>query len=81
MIEITYRLTEEDFRHGLHAWQTRSNWRKWNYRIGFGLMAYLFVLGVILIIWQPSMEAIYFSWFLLGLPAVYFLFLWLAPRM
>jgi hypothetical protein len=81
VIEITYQLSEEDFRHGLQAWQTRSSWRKWNYRIGFGLMAFLFVLGVILIIWRPTIEATYFSWFLLGLPAVYFLSLWLAPRM
>lgn len=58
----------------------RSAWRKWNYRVSVSLMVLLFALGVVSLVWIRSLEAKYFSWFLLGLPAVFFVSLWTAPR-
>ena len=79
-LEVTHQLTQEDYRHGLRAWQTRTPWRLWNYRASVVAMTALFLLGTIFLAWSPSLEIKCFSLFALGMPAVWFLSLWIAPR-
>lgn len=79
-LEVTYQLTEDDYRHGFRAWQTRSGWRQWNYRLGIVVMTVLFVFGIVLFAWNPSLELRYFSFFALGMPVVWFLGVSIVPR-
>jgi len=79
-LEITYQLTADDYRHGLRAWQTRSPWRLWNYRLSFAVLVLLFLFGLILLAWNPSLELRYFSLFALGIPVVGLFSLWGGPR-
>lgn len=79
-LEITYHLTQDDYRHGWMTWRTGTSWRKWNYRVSVAVMIVLFLAGILLYFRGPTLESKYFSIFALGMPAVWFLFLWLAPR-
>ncbi len=80
-MEVTYQLAEEDYRHGLRAWQKSNAWRRWNYRLSLISMMVLFAVGLVLAIWRPSLASEYMSWFLLGLPAVWLLGVWISPRL
>jgi hypothetical protein len=79
-VEITYQLTQDDFRHGMQAWRTRTAWLRWNYRIGVAVMITLLVIGICLLVSTPSLQLKYMSWFALGFPAVWFACVWAAPR-
>jgi hypothetical protein len=79
-LEVTYQLIQEGYRHGLRAWQTRTRWRLWNYRASVIVMIALFLLGMVFLAWSPSLEIKYFCLFALGMPAVWFLCLWIGPR-
>ena len=78
-MEVTYQLTEDDYRQGLRVWRTRTALRLWSLRISSALMVVVFVMGVVMLTWSSNLELKYFSWFELGLPVVYFLSLWIAP--
>lgn len=79
-LEVTYELTEADYRHGFRAWQTRTPWRCWSYRLSIAVLTVLFLFGLVLLVWNPSLELRYFSLFALGIPVVGFLSMWIAPR-
>jgi hypothetical protein len=76
-MEISYQLTEDDYRHGQVAWRMRSAWRRWNYRLGFVVMIPLLVGSAILLVWNPALRAI--SWFGLGLAILWLVCVLVSP--
>jgi len=79
-LEVTYQLTEDDYRNGFRAWRTRTTWRRWNYRLSIVVMIVLFALGIVSLAWSPNLEVRYFSFFAVGMPVVWFLGVSIAPR-
>jgi hypothetical protein len=79
-MEVTFQLTQEDYRHGLRAWQVRSAWRRWNYRLSLIFMIALLVVGLILAIWNATFYEKSMSWFLIALPVVWLFGVWVSPR-
>src|ERR1700719_4320620 len=78
-MEVSYQLTEDDYRHGLISWRMRSAWRRWNYRFGFVVMVPLLVASVALLVWNPELRQV--SWFSLGLAGFWLLAVWISPRL
>jgi hypothetical protein len=72
-MEVTYQLTEDDFRHGMVAWRMRSKWRRWNYWFGLAIMVPILILSVILLVVNPHSEFREILWIGLGASIV-----WLA---
>jgi hypothetical protein len=78
-MEITYQLIEDDYRHGLLAWQTRSALRRWSYRSNFVVMAAIFVGSIIVLVWIPDLR--YLSWFSLPLVLLWLIAVFVSPRL
>jgi hypothetical protein len=55
-MEVTYQLTEDDFRHGMIAWRMSSKWRRWNYWFGLAVMVPILILCTTLLIVRPHSE-------------------------
>lgn len=79
-LEVTYQLTEDDYRHGFQAWRMRTLWRKLSYRLSIAMVTVLSVFGLVLLVWNPSVESRYFSLFALGIPLLWFLGTATLPR-
>ena len=79
-LEVTYQLSEQDYRDGIRAWQRRTPARRKSYYATVIIMSFLFALGVVFLAWSPDLEIRYLSFFALGLPSICFLSLWIGPR-
>jgi hypothetical protein len=78
-MELTYQLTEDDYRHGLLAWQTGSALRRWSYRLNFVIMGVLLIAGLIFM-WIPG-KLRYFSCFALGVVLLWLIATFVGPRL
>jgi hypothetical protein len=78
-MEVSYQLTEVDYRRGLTAWRTSSAWRRWIYRLGIVAMAALIVGSAGLMIWNPKLRQVW--WPVLGLGVLWLVLIWIGPRL
>jgi len=78
-MEVTYQLIEDDYRDGFRTWQTRTAWRRWNYRFGFIVMFGVLVGSLALQIWSSDPELRRVSWFALGFAVLWLIAVRIAP--
>jgi len=78
-MDVSYQLTEDDYRHGLLAWRSSSAWRRWNRRVGLVVMVPLLVSSTILLLRNPELRLV--SSLSLGFAVFWLLAVWIGPRL
>lgn len=78
-MEFTYQLTQDDYRHGLLAWQRKSALRRWSYRFNFVAIPLLLVGGLGVWVWIPELRRV--SLFPLGVAVLWLLAVSMGPRL
>jgi YcxB-like protein len=78
-MEVSYQLTEADYRHGLAAWRTSSTWRRWIYRFGIAVLVALVAGSAGLMMWNPKLGQLWLPVFGIGLLCL--LLIWVGPKL
>jgi hypothetical protein len=78
-MEVTYQLTEDDFRRGMIAWRMRSRWRRWNYRLRLAIMIPILIFSAVLLVVYPHSELKQILWIGLGASVFWLTSIWTQP--
>jgi hypothetical protein len=79
-VRITFQLTAEDYYWGLLAWLNLKAWRRWLLRCAYFLMSLSIPVGMLLAFVRPDPKTIKTSAAILGFAALWFIYMWTAPR-
>ncbi len=80
-MEISYQLTEDDYRQGYKAFRHRTKYSLWAIRFGYVSFCFIFMVAVLISIFGNRSDRSFPNLTLLwGLSAFLFYCLWYAPR-
>jgi len=80
-MRVTFQLTADDYYRGLLAWRNLKAWRRWLLRCAYFLMSLAIPVGVLLALVRPDPQPIKISAEILGFAALWFTYMWAAPRL
>jgi hypothetical protein len=79
-VQITYRLTPDDFYQGCIAWRTRRKWRRWLLRIAYFIVGAAVLVSLLMLALDRSASTIPTALVGIGFGGVWFAYMLLAPK-